>query len=77
MRFYDIDSEDWLRIFSGGQGRLSSSRRAGSDAGGINKNKRRMSEEQLKYIQTRVPKEIVREYQTPEDSKVKKNRSSS
>jgi HSP20 family protein len=51
---------------------LSSSRRAGGDAGGINKNKRRMSEEQLKDIQTRVPKEIVREYQTPEDSKVKK-----
>ena len=83
MSFWDIEPEDWFRRFfssSGGSGGGQLSRRGGGGWFGndmprqIDEMKRemeRMFEEQFKEIQTKAPKELVREYETPEGVKVR------
>ena len=80
MSIWDIDPEDWFRRFFGSTSRLPSSRRGG---GGwfdsdmprqfeeMRREMERMFEEQFKDIQTKAPKEMVREYDTPEGGKVR------
>jgi HSP20 family protein len=70
MSFWDIEPADWL---SRGGRRLFGGRR-GEIFGQFDEMRReieRMFEEQLKDIQTRAPKELIREYETPEGGKVK------
>jgi HSP20 family protein len=70
MSFWDIEPADW---FSRGGRRLFGGRR-GDIFGQFDEMRRemeRMFEEQFKDIQTRAPKELIREYQTPEGGKVK------
>ena len=69
MSFWDIEPEDWFRrartLFGG---------RRGDIFGQFDEMKRemeRMFEDQFKDIQTRAPKDLVREYETPEGSKVR------
>jgi HSP20 family protein len=83
MSFWDIEPEDWFRRFfssggSGGGGPLS--RRGGGGWFGnemprqideMRREMERMFEEQFKEIQTKAPKELVREYETPEGVKVR------
>ena len=70
MSFWDIEPADW---FSRGGRRLFGGRR--SDIFGqfyeMTREMERMFEEQFKDIQTRAPKELIREYETPEGGKVK------
>ena len=70
MSFWDIEPADW---FSRGGRRLFGGRR-GDIFGQFYEMRRemeRMFEEQFKDIQTRAPKELIREYETPEGGKVK------
>lgn len=70
MSFWDIEPADW---FSRGGRRLFAGRR-GDIFGQFDEMRRemgRMFEEQFKDIQTRAPKELIREYETPEGGKVK------
>lgn len=70
MSFWDIEPADWL---SRGGRRLFGGRR-GEIFGQFDEMRReieRMFEEQFKDIQTRAPKELIREYETPEGGKVK------
>ena len=70
MSFWDIEPADW---FSRGGRRLFGGRR-GDIFGQFDEMRReieRMFEEQFKDIQTRAPKELIREYETPEGGKVK------
>jgi HSP20 family protein len=70
MSFWDIEPADW---FSRGGRRLFGGRR-GDIFGQFDEMKREMEkmfEEQFKDIQTRAPKELIREYETPEGGKVK------
>lgn len=70
MSFWDIEPADW---FSRGGRRLFGVRR-GDIFGQFDEMRReieRMFEEQFKDIQTRAPKELIREYETPEGGKVK------
>jgi HSP20 family protein len=70
MSFWDIEPADW---FSRGGRRLFGGRR-GDIFGQFYEMRRemeRMFEEQFKDIQTRAPKELIREYETPEWGKVK------
>lgn len=82
MSFWDIEPEDWFRRFfsSGGSGGGPLSRRGGGGWFGndmprqIDEMRREMEgmfEEQFKEIQTKAPKELVREYETPEGVKVR------
>lgn len=83
MSFWDIEPEDWFRRFfssSGGSGGGQLFRRGGGGWFGndmprqIDEMKRemeRMFEDQFKEIQTKAPKELVREYETPEGVKVR------
>ena len=70
MSFWDIEPADW---FSRGGRRLFGGRRG--DIFGqfyeMTREMERMFEEQFKDIQTRAPKELIREYETPEGGKVK------
>ena len=70
MSFWDIEPADW---FSRGGRRLFGGRR-GDIFGQFDEMRReieRIFEEQFKDIQTRAPKELIREYETPEGGKVK------
>ena len=70
MSFWDIEPADW---FSRGGRRLFGGRR-GDIFGQFDEMRRemeRMFEAQFKDIQTRAPKELIREYETPEGGKVK------
>ena len=74
-----MEPEDWFRRFfgaTGGGGPLS--RRGGwfgidipRQFDEIRREMERMFEEQFRDIQTRLPKELVREYETPEGGKVR------
>lgn len=70
MSFWDTEPADW---FSRGGRRLFGGRRG--DIFGqfyeMTREMERMFEEQFKDIQTRAPKELIREYETPEGGKVK------
>jgi HSP20 family protein len=69
MSFWDIEPEDWFRrrrrLFGGGRedilGQLNEMR----------KDMERMFEEQFKDIQTKAPKDLIREYETPGGGKVR------
>jgi HSP20 family protein len=66
MSFWDIEPEDWFRKY------LFGSRR-GDIFGQFDEtrnNMERFFEEQFKAIQTKAPKDLVREYETPEGGKV-------
>ena len=81
MSFWDIEPEDWFRRFfsSGGSGGPLSRRGGGGWFGNdmprqideMRREMERMFEEQFKEIQTKAPKELVREYETPEGVKVR------
>ncbi|HKI07951.1 MAG TPA: archaeal heat shock protein Hsp20 [Nitrososphaeraceae archaeon] len=69
MNFWDIEPEDWLR---GGR-RLSRGHR-GDIFGQFDEMRRemeRMFEDQFKDMQTKAPKDLIREYETPEGRKVR------
>jgi HSP20 family protein len=63
MSFWDIEPEDWLRRFFGS--------RMPTQLDEMRREMERMFQGQYKDIQTRAPKELVREYQTPEGTKVR------
>jgi HSP20 family protein len=69
MSFWDIEPEDWFR-----KGRKSFAGGRGDIFGQLDEMRRemeRMFEEQFKDIQTRAPKDLIREYETPEGGKVR------
>jgi HSP20 family protein len=69
MSFWDIEPEDWFRK----EKSLFESRRGDifGQFDDIRNNMERFFEEQLKDIQRRAPKDLVREYETPEGGKVR------
>ena len=79
MSFWDIEPEDWLKRVFGSIGGSPSSRRRGGWFGmdmprqfeEMRREMERMFEEQFKNIQTTAPKELVKEYDTPEGGKVR------
>jgi HSP20 family protein len=79
MSFWDIEPEDWFRRIFGSTGGRPSSRRGGGWFGTdmprqfeeMRREMERMFEEQFENIQTKAPKELVREYETPQGGKVK------
>ena len=80
MSFWGIEPEDWFRRFFGSS---SSSRTPSSIGRGgwfgdmprqldeMRREMQRMFEEQFKDIQSKIPKELVREYETPQGGKVR------
>jgi len=79
MSFWNMEPEDWFRRFFGSTGGGPLSRRRGSWFGTdmprqfdeMRREMERVFEEQFKDIQTSAPKELVREYETPEGEKVR------
>ena len=75
----DIEPFDWFRRFLGGSGSGGSSRSRGQFSFGdmfrgfeeMRREMEGMFEEQLKNFQSTVPKDLVREYETPEGGKVR------
>jgi HSP20 family protein len=69
MSFWDIEPEDWFRK----EKSLFGSRRGDifGQFDDMRNNMERFFEEQLKDIQRRAPKDLVREYETPEGGKVR------
>ena len=71
INFWDIEPAEW---FSRGGGRRLFGGRRGDIFGQFDEMRgemERMFEAQFKDIQTRAPKELIREYETPEGGKVK------
>ena len=84
MSFWGIEPEDWFRRFFGGSRMPSSSPSSSSSIGRggwfgdmprqldeMRREMQRMFEEQFKDIQSKIPKELVREYETPQGGKVR------
>ena len=82
MSSWDRDLDDWLRGFFSGSGRfglLTLGRGGGGWFGGdmprqfeeMRREMERELVEQFKGIETTAPKDLVREYQTPEGAKVR------
>ena len=79
MSFGDIEPYDWFKRFFGGSGGSTQGRRAGEGwfgdvFSGFDEMRRQMErqfQEQFRDIQTKAPKELVREYETPEGAKVR------
>ena len=83
MSFWGIEPEDWFRRFFGGSRMPSSSPPSSSIGRGgwfgdmprqldeMRREMQRMFEEQFKDIQSKIPKELVREYETPQGGKVR------
>lgn len=82
MSFWGIEPEDWFRRFFGGSRMPSSSPPLSIGRGGwfgdmprqldeMRREMQRMFEEQFKDIQSKIPKELVREYETPQGGKVR------
>lgn len=84
MSFWGIEPEDWFRRFFGGSSRMPSSPPPSSSIGRggwfgdmprqldeMRREMQRMFEEQFKDIQSKIPKELVREYETPQGGKVR------
>jgi HSP20 family protein len=65
MSFWDVEPEDWIRRF------FSGSRGMPRQFDEMRREMERMFEEQFKDIQTIAPKELVREYETPQGGKVR------
>jgi HSP20 family protein len=75
MSFGNMEPDDWFRRFFGGRGLSGGGRRGGEGwfgdiSAGFDEMRRRF-EEQFRDIQTKAPKELVREYQTQEGDKVR------
>jgi HSP20 family protein len=69
MSFWDIEPEDWFRrrrrgLFSGRENIFG-------QYDEMRKEMEKMFEEQFKDIQTKAPKDLIREYETPGGGKVK------
>jgi HSP20 family protein len=84
MSFWGIEPEDWFRRFFGSSRMPSSSPPPSSSIGRggwfgdmprqldeMRREMQRMFEEQFKDIQSNIPKELVREYETPQGGKVR------
>ncbi|MGA9934869.1 MAG: archaeal heat shock protein Hsp20 [Nitrososphaeraceae archaeon] len=79
MSFWDRDIEDWFRNFFGGTGRigLPALGRGGSfgdmpkQFDEMRKEMYRSFEDQFKEIESTAPKDLIKEYQTPEGTKVR------
>src|ERR687897_2767464 len=78
MSFWGIEPEDWFRRFFGGSSRMPSSIGRGGWFGDMprqldemRREMQRMFEEQFKDIQSKIPKELVREYETSQGGKVR------
>ena len=69
MSFWNIEPEDWFR-----RGRWSFGGRRDDIFGQFDEMRReveRMFEHQFKDLETKAPKDLVREYETPEGGKVR------
>jgi HSP20 family protein len=79
MSFGNIEPYDWFKRFFGGSGGSTRRGRAGEGwfgdvFSGFDEMRRQMErqfQEQFRDIQTKAPKELVREYETPEGGKVR------
>ena len=82
MSFWGIEPEDWFRRFFGSSSRMPSPPSSSIGRGGwfgdmprqfdeMRREMQRMFEEQFKAIQSNIPKELVREYETPQGGKVR------
>ncbi len=75
MSFWGIEPEDWLRRFFGGrEGNLRTGgwgRDVFREFEDMRREMERMFEEEFRDIQSTAPKELVREYETPEGGNVK------
>ena len=79
MSFGDIELYDWFKRFFGGSDGSTQRRRTGEGWFGnlftgfdeMRRQMERQFEEQLRDIQTKAPKELIREYQTPEVGEVR------
>jgi HSP20 family protein len=78
LSFWGIEPEDWFRRFFGSSSRMPSSIGRGGWFGDMprqldemRREMQRMFEEQFKDIQSKIPKELVREYETPQGGKVR------
>jgi HSP20 family protein len=79
MSFWDRDIEDWFRNFFGGTGRtgLPALGRGGwlgdmpRQFDEMRREMERTFEDQLKEIESTAPKDLIKEYQTPEGTKVR------
>ena len=79
MSFGDIELYDWFKRFFGGSGGSAQGRRAGEGwfgdvFSGFDEMRRQMErqfQEQFRDIQTKAPKELVREYETSDGAKVR------
>jgi HSP20 family protein len=69
MGFWDIEPEDWFRrrrgLFGGSKGDIF------GQFDEMRKEMEKMFEEQFKDIQTKAPKDLIREYETPGGGKVR------
>ncbi|MGC2563299.1 MAG: archaeal heat shock protein Hsp20 [Nitrososphaeraceae archaeon] len=69
MGFWDIEPEDWFRrrrgLFGGGREDIF------GQFDEMRKEMEKMFEEQFKDIQTKAPKDLIREYETPGGGKVR------
>jgi HSP20 family protein len=70
MGFWDIEPEDWFRrrrgrLFGGGREDIF------GQFDEMRKEMEKMFEDQFKDIQTKAPKDLVREYETPDGGKVR------
>jgi HSP20 family protein len=69
MGFWDIEPEDWFRrrrgLFGGSRGDIF------GQFDEMRKEMEKMFEEQFKDIQTKAPKDLIREYETPGGGKVR------
>ena len=83
MSFWGIEPEDWFKRFFGSSSRMPSPPPPSSIGRGgwfgdmprqfdeMRREMQRMFEEQFKDIQSNIPKELVREYETPQGGKVR------
>jgi HSP20 family protein len=75
MSFWGIEPEDWFRrLFAGGEGNPKTGgwhRDVFREFEDMRREMERLFEEQFRDIQSTPPKELVREYETPEGGKVK------
>jgi HSP20 family protein len=75
MSFWDIEPEDWFRrFFAGREGNPKTGgwhRDVFREFDDMRREMERLFEEQFRDIQSTAPKELVREYETPEGGKVK------